>query len=269
MRSFIYSLLALMCLAATCLPPAYAQTAFTTSDPSGTVTCNTSGNCTSITFTPVSDSNSYMFQYFCLTTTPISPVTANTVLGFNGGPCASLTGFNSSMFGTCNQGWNDTCAIDVTSGGLGAGTYTVYAYIYYTYCPTADLSNGGCSVGNDGAEGYQEVQTVALTGTVPSSTPSVPYTWTPGAWGTCSSAGTQTRTVSCEDGSGNVVSSSYCTASEPATSQPCTPSSTSPQTPSCTDPSCTAVNSGPGVTMPNCTPDPSKGKFCIVVPTKQ
>ena len=320
MRSLVYSLIAALCLTAGLVPLAHAQTAFSSSDPSGTVSCSPSGTCTSITFTPIPSSDSYIFQNVCLSTTPISPVDASTVNGYNGGPCASYTGFNSTQFGACVQNWGGSCTLNVSSGGLAAGTYTVYIYIYYTYCPTADIVQGGCTVGSGGT-GYPAVQTVTASGTIGSNNPPTNDSWVPGSWGTCSSSGTQTRSVTCQDSSGNIVSNSNCTSTEPATTQSCTPAtnytwvsgawsacsagtetrtvscenssntvvsssyctstepaasqsctSTTPvnsQDPTCTDPTCTAVNSGPGVTLPNCVPDPSQGKFCVVVPTKQ
>ena len=269
MRSLLYSLIALVGLACGALPAAYAQTAYASSDSSGTVTCSSSGTCNSITFTPMTGTDSYLFESaYCFTTTPLSSPTVGTVAGSNGGPCASYTDFNSSYLGAFSQTWGGSFTINVTSGGEPVGTYTVYLYIDYSYCPTADLSGGACSVGNGGT-GYEAVQSMTLSATVGAPTTSND-TWVTGSWGTCSSSGTQTRSVTCQDSSGNIVSNSNCTATEPATTQSCTPTtSVNSQDPTCTDPTCTAVNSGPGVTLPNCVPDPSQGKFCVVVPTKQ
>lgn len=246
---------------------ARAQTGFISSDPSGSITCDSSGNCGSITFTPASDGYSYIFQNYCLSTTPVSPVSPTVINGDAGGPCASYTGFNSTMIGaSCVENWGGSCTLNISSGGLPAGTYTVYTYIYYTYCPSTEVVSGACTSTATGstAAGLPATETFTLSGTVASSGgTTTTYSWITGPWSTCS-GGTQTRSVTCESSSGLVASStSDCAGTEPATTQSCTVSSTDP---TCTSASCEAINQGPGVTLPNCTPDPSKGIFCIVVP---
>lgn len=275
MRYVIYTLLCLASLFTGAIPYASAQNAgFISSNPSGTISCDTTGNCGALTFTAYTGgTDSSMFENYCITTTPLTNPTPADVNGQNGGPCANYTGFNSSAMSNCNQNWQDPCTIDMTDGGLPAGTYTVYVYVYYAYCPTSDINSAsnGCTVGSGGV-GYTTVQNSAFTGYIaPPGGPSTTYTWSATPWGTCTN-GTQTRTLSCSSSSFTTVANSYCSSStEPATSQSCG-SSTPPPTstgPACTDPSCTAVNTGPGVTLPNCTPDASKDVFCIVVPTKQ
>lgn len=46
------------------------------------------------------------------------------------------------------------------------------------------------------------------------------YSWNSSSWGTCTS-GTQTRTVTCLNGSSQTVADSFCTATKPSTSQSC------------------------------------------------
>lgn len=56
------------------------------------------------------------------------------------------------------------------------------------------------------------------------TTTAATYDWNTGGYGTCSATcggGTQTRTVVCQDNSGNVVDDSYCTEAKPAVSQDC------------------------------------------------
>jgi hypothetical protein len=93
-----------------------------------------------------------------------------------------------------------TCAITTVGGLLTTGTVAETCIV--TVSDAADRT-GELSV------------SIITSGTV---------AWVQSGFGACSNVcggGTQTQTVTCQDGSGNVVANSECTGAEPAISQTC------------------------------------------------
>lgn len=168
-------------------------------------------------------------------TKPTNPCRQNC---YNKGVCTDMDGMVDSEtrlpFNRINS--SELCSASPYSTCVGDGVCTAASPTYSWHTGTWGTCSKTCGSGtqtrtvqcrdNSGTP----VSDSMCTGIKPAtsqacSTQACPtYSWNTGNWGTCSKtcgSGTQTRTVTCRDGSGGTVSDSYCAGTKPSTSQSC------------------------------------------------